>query len=114
MDEVNDMKETDTRLPPDGRDRTADPRQRQARNIDPSEAVTFFAFVCGAIGAVVGVVAATVVAGLDNWSSLLVDCLLSAFAGGSAGIVAGGMLGAIIAVARGVTRPTRPEASNTR
>ena len=71
------------------------------RVVDPSEAVTGMSFLFGAVGAVIGVIAALLVSPL-NWASILY-CLLSAFAGGSAGVVTGGMLGAVFAVMRGVT-----------
>ena len=73
------------------------------RIVDPSEAVTGLSFVFGALGAVVGIVAALIVSpGMSV--SLLFYCLLAALAGGSAGIVTGGMIGAIFAVMRGVTQ----------
>jgi hypothetical protein len=75
------------------------------RVVDPSEAVTGLSFVFGAIGALVGVVAALALS--PEFSlAMLGYCLLAALAGGSAGIVTGGMIGAIFAVVRGVT-PSR-------
>jgi hypothetical protein len=80
------------------------------RVVDPSDAVTGMSFVFGAAGAVIGAVSALFVSPL-GWASILY-CLLSAFAGGSAGVVTGGMIGAIFSVVRGVTaRPGKPEAS---
>lgn len=80
------------------------------RAVDPAEVVTSLGFLFGAAGAVIGAVSALFVSPL-GWISILY-CVLSAFAGGSAGIVTGGMIGAILAVARGVTaRPGTPETS---
>jgi len=76
------------------------------RVVDPSEAVTGMSFVFGAIGVLVGVVAA-LLASPFGWGTI-VYCLLAAFAGGSAGVVTGGMIGAVFAVARGVTARARP------
>ena len=78
-----------------------------ARVVDPSEAVTGLSLVFGAIGALVGVVAALFASPL-GWGTI-VYCLLGAFAGGSAGVVTGGMIGAIFAVVRGVSARPRPE-----
>lgn len=80
------------------------------RVVDPSDAVTGLSFLFGAAGALIGAIAALFVSPL-GWTSILY-CLLSAFAGGSAGVVTGGMIGAIFAVVRGVTaRPGNPEKS---
>ena len=76
------------------------------RVVDPSEAVTGMSFVFGAIGVLGGVIGALFASPL-GWGTL-VYCLLGAFAGGSAGVVTGGMVGAIFAVARGVTARARP------
>ena len=78
---------------------------RARRVVDPSDAVTGMSVLFGAAGAVIGVVAALVVAPL-GWATI-VYCLLAAFAYGSAGIVIGGMIGAIFAVLRGVTTRSR-------
>lgn len=78
---------------------------RSARVIDPSEAVTGLSFVFGALGALVGVIA-TLILSPELSLAMLAYCLLAALAGGSAGIVTGGMIGAIFAVLRGVT-PSR-------
>jgi hypothetical protein len=75
-----------------------------ARVVDPSDAVTGLGFVFGAIGALVGIIAAMFVSPGISFA-VLGYCVLAALAGGSAGIVAGGMVGAILAVARGVTPP---------
>lgn len=77
---------------------------RRVRVVDPSDAVTGIGMVFGAIGMFVGVVAAVVVSP-DFSLHLLGYCALAALAGGSAGIVTGGMIGAILAVAKGVTPP---------
>lgn len=77
-------------------------RDGSRRVVDPSEAVTGLGFVFGVVGALVGVVAAVFVS--PSFSAALIGyCLLAAFAGGSAGVVTGGMIGAIFAVWRGVT-----------
>ena len=82
-------------------------RRRFARVVDPSDAVTGMGFAFGVIGALVGVVAAVFVSPTFS-AALLGYCLLAALAGGSAGVVTGGMVGAIFAVLRGVTtRGTR-------
>ncbi|WEZ85730.1 hypothetical protein P6U16_21990 (plasmid) [Rhizobium sp. 32-5/1] len=69
--------------------------------VDPSDAVTGIGMVFGAIGMIVGVIAAVVVSP-DFSLYLLGYCALAALAGGSVGIVTGGMIGAILAVANGV------------
>ena len=76
----------------------------RSRVVDPSDFVTGLGFVFGAIGALVGIVAAVFVSSGISLA-LLGYCLLAAFAGGSAGVVTGGMIGAILAVIRGVTPP---------
>jgi hypothetical protein len=77
------------------------------RVVDPSEAVTGMGFVFGAVGVLIGVVTALFASPL-GWGTIAY-CLLAAFAGGSAGVVTGGMVGAIFAVVRGVTaRPGAP------
>lgn len=76
--------------------------------VDPSDAVTVLSMVFGVIGVLVGVVAAVIVSP-DFSLYLLGYCALAGLAGGSAGIVTGGMIGAILAVAKGVVpqRDTR-------
>ncbi len=70
--------------------------------IDPSDAVTGMGFVFGVVGALVGIAAAVYLA--PSFSLALAGyCIVAAFAGGSAGIVTGGLVGAIFAVVRGVT-----------
>ncbi|WP_234895095.1 hypothetical protein [Agrobacterium vitis] len=70
--------------------------------IDPSDAVTGMGFMFGVVGALVGIVAAVYLA--PSFSLELVGySIVAAFAGGSAGIVTGGLVGAIFAVVRGVT-----------
>ena len=102
------MSETEERpaqleSPPD--DRASTSRQRV---VDPSDAVTGMGFLFGAIGAVIGVVAALIVSG--EFSLWLVGyCLLAGLAGGSAGVVTGGMIGAVFAIVRGVSK--RPQIS---
>jgi hypothetical protein len=77
----------------------------EARVVDPSDAVTGMGFVLGAVGAIVGVVAALVLTPSFAPVTALY-CLLAGLGGASAGIVTGGMIGAIFAVARG-RRPAR-------
>ncbi|WP_105441313.1 hypothetical protein [Neorhizobium sp. T25_13] len=72
--------------------------------VDPSDAVTGLSIVFGVVGALVGMIAAVVVTP-DLSLALLGYCVLTGLAGGSAGIVTGGMVGAILAVAKGVTPP---------
>lgn len=72
----------------------------EARVIDPSDAVTGMGFVLGAIGAIVGVTAALVLSP-SFAATTAIYCLLAGLAGASAGIVTGGMIGAIFAVTRG-------------
>jgi hypothetical protein len=72
--------------------------------VDPADAVTGLSIVFGVIGALVGAIAAVVVTP-DVSLAVLGYCVLAALAGGSAGIVIGGMVGAILAVAKGVTPP---------
>ena len=74
-------------------------RDGPGRVVDPSDAVTGLGLVFGVVGALVGVVAAVFVS--PGFSAALIGyCLLAAFAGGSAGVVTGGMFGAIFAVWR--------------
>ncbi|CAN7408066.1 hypothetical protein [Rhizobium sp. LjRoot254] len=73
-----------------------------ARVVDPSDAVMGLGFAFGAVGALLGVVAALVVSPGISFA-LLGYCILAALAGGSAGVVIGGMVGAVFAVMRGVT-----------
>lgn len=74
------------------------------RVVDPSDAITGMGFFFGLVGAVMGIGAAIFWSPSIAWS-LIGYCLLAALAGGSAGVVAGGMIGAALAVIRGVTRP---------
>jgi len=72
--------------------------------VDPSDAVTGMGFVFGVVGALVGIAAAVYLT--PSFSLALVGyCLVAAFAGGSAGIVTGGLVGAVFAVMRGVITP---------
>ena len=85
----------------------------EGRVVDPSEAVTGMGFFLGAVGAVLGIVAALAVSPL-GWATI-VYCLVAALAGGSAGVVTGGLIGAVFAVVRGVTaRPGSPRAAHHR
>lgn len=83
-------------------DSTSIGRPRRIFVVDPSEAVTGLGFVFGAIGVLVGIVSAVVLSP-DLSFGLLGYCAVAALAGGSAGVVIGGMVGAIIAVAKGVS-----------
>jgi len=72
--------------------------------IDPSDAVTGMGFLFGVGGALMGIALSVYLApGLSL--ALVGYCLVAAFAGGSAGIVTGGLVGAIFAVMRGVVAP---------
>lgn len=75
---------------------------RSGRIVDPSEAVTGLGFIFGAIGVFLGIVAVFVTSPGHVGGLIVVYCVLAAFAGGSAGVVTGGMIGAIFAVLRGV------------
>lgn len=68
--------------------------------VDPSDAVTGLGFVLGLVGAAVGVVAAIVMTPKLEALTILY-CLIGGLAGGSAGVVTGGMIGAVFSVARG-------------
>lgn len=72
------------------------------RVVDPSEAVHGMGFLFGAIGALAGIVVAIFVNGGFS-AALVLYCLLAALACGSAGIVTGGLVGALFAVMRGRT-----------
>jgi hypothetical protein len=98
------MQQTDETAFPTQTDPVVDAWPEHPTNIDPSEAVTILAFVFGAAGALVAIVAALFVSTASSWALLLGSCCLAALAGGSAGIVTGGMIGAILAVARGVLK----------
>lgn len=71
--------------------------------VDPSDAVTGLGFVLGLVGAAVGVLAAVLTAPQFDFSIILY-CLIAGLAGGSAGVVTGGMIGAVFSVARGTQR----------
>jgi len=71
--------------------------------VDPSDAVTGLGFVLGVVGAAVGVISAIVVSPQIHATTLLY-CVIGGLAGGSAGIVTGGMIGAVFSVARGTPR----------
>lgn len=72
--------------------------------IDPSDAVTGTGFVLGLVGALVGIAIAVYLTPSFNLA-LVSYCLVAAFAGGSAGVVTGGLIGAVFAVMRGVIAP---------
>jgi len=78
-----------------------------ARVVDPSDAVTGMGFVLGAVGAVIGVIAALFLSPSLSAATAFY-CLLAGLAGASAGIVTGGMIGAIFAVMRSRRAPPRP------
>ncbi|ACP26330.1 hypothetical protein NGR_c25730 [Sinorhizobium fredii NGR234] len=71
------------------------------RQIDPSESVTLFAMALGLIGALVGLVAGLVFLSDQGLAVAILNCLIAILAGGSAGVVTGGTIGAAIAVFRG-------------
>lgn len=72
------------------------------RVVDPSEAVTGLGFIFGAIGIIAGIIAVFVASPGPVSVLTIVYCAIAAFAGASAGVVTGGMIGAIFAVVRGV------------
>lgn len=71
--------------------------------VDPSDAVVGLGFVFGAIGGLIGVIAAVILSPEFSGSTLYY-CFMAGLAGGSAGIVTGGMVGALFSVARGNRR----------
>lgn len=71
--------------------------------VDPSDAVTGLGFALGVVGAAIGVIAAIVVSPQFEASTFLY-CVIGGLAGGSAGVVTGGMIGAVFSVARGTPR----------
>ena len=71
--------------------------------VDPSDAVTGLGFLFGLVGAAIGVVA-TIIVSPQFAVSTVFSCLIGALAGGSAGVVTGGMIGAVFSVARGTPR----------
>ena len=75
-------------------------RDDHQRVVDPSDAVTGLGFVLGLAGAAAGVVTVLVISG-PLVAATVLYCLIGALAGGSAGVVTGGMIGAIFSVARG-------------
>jgi len=84
-----------------------DTRGAASRVLDPSVAVTGLGFIFGLVGTVLGIAAAIFLSNGIGWG-LIGYCFLAALAGGSAGVVTGGMVGAAIAVMRGVARsPSR-------
>lgn len=87
-------------MTPDPHRTDGDERQRI---IDPSDAVTGLSFVFGAAGALIGIVVAIFLSPAFS-TATLTYCVLAAFSGGSAGIVTGGMIGAIFSVVRGEPR----------
>lgn len=79
------------------------------RVVDPSEAISGLSFLFGAFGVIAGVAAVIIISPGATITLTGFYCLLGAFAGGSAGVVTGGMVGAVFAVARGVN-PNKPKA----
>ncbi|MCJ8240674.1 hypothetical protein [Peteryoungia algae] len=94
---------------PDGR-LTAD-LTPAVKVVDPSDAVTGMSFVFGLLGATAGVLAALVTLTEFNLG-LLINCLIAAIAFGSAGIVLGGMIGAVLSLKRGIKPPRAGNGSN--
>jgi hypothetical protein len=88
----------------DGLANTAAAVEQRVIAIDPSVAVTGMGSLFGIVGALIGIALSVYLA--PSFSLALVGyCLVAAFAGGSAGIVTGGLVGAIFAVMRGVVAP---------
>ncbi|WP_018237287.1 hypothetical protein [Ensifer sp. BR816] len=106
MQQDTDKSLTQTSAEPATPDQSEAARQgRLDRKMDPSESVTLFAIVLGAIGALAGLVAGLAsLPGLGLGGAVL-NCLIAILAGGSAGIVTGGTVGAAIGVLRGVRVP---------
>ncbi|QPB18572.1 hypothetical protein [Rhizobium sp. 007] len=100
------MEDTDRQSPPVENDTAQAPR---SPTIDPSEAVTGVAIGLGILGGAIGVVSTLFLADASSVGSWIVYCLIAALAGGSAGIVVGGMFGAIFAVTRGIMVPARSD-----
>ncbi|MCA1371126.1 hypothetical protein I6F15_27725 [Bradyrhizobium sp. BRP14] len=75
------------------------------RQIEPSESVSLFAIAFGAIGSLIGLVAAIILLPDSGEGIAFLNCLIAFLAGGSAGVVAGGTLGAALGVFRGVRAP---------
>ncbi|WP_428843166.1 hypothetical protein [Sinorhizobium terangae] len=82
-----------------------DQQERPVGRMDPSESVTLFAIMFGVIGALVGLVAGMAFPSNSQAGVAILNCLIAMLAGGSAGIVAGGTVGATVAVFRGVRVP---------
>lgn len=78
-------------------------RTEDGKVIDPSDAVTGLGFVLGVVGAAFGVTASVIVAPSFD-ASIILYCLIGGLAGGSAGLVTGGAIGAAFSVARGKRR----------
>ncbi|MQV32386.1 hypothetical protein GHK47_04685 [Sinorhizobium meliloti] len=104
------MQSTDERLDGHPAERAAEgsssmQKDLPERHIDPSESVTLFAIALGAIGALVGLIAGIIFLAGSSVGSAVLNCLIAVLAGGSAGVVAGGTLGAALVVFRGVRAP---------
>jgi len=84
-------------------------QERPRRGIDPSESVTLFALVLGLVGALVGLVAGIATLPDARFGPAVLKCLIAMLAGGSAGVVTGGTLGAALGVLRGVRVPKEVE-----
>ncbi|MBY3120964.1 MULTISPECIES: hypothetical protein [Rhizobium] len=100
------MEDTDHQSPLGASGTTQSPR---IRTIDPSESVTGVGIVFGILGAVIGAGSTALLGDASSVGSWIAYCFIAALAGGSAGIVIGGMFGAIFGVIRGVTIPARKD-----
>ncbi|MDH0873838.1 hypothetical protein [Agrobacterium pusense] len=75
----------------------------RVRIFEPSEAVTGFGIVFGVAGAAIALAASFWMSDASGIGARIVYAVIAILAGGSGGIVIGGMIGAIIGVARGRT-----------
>lgn len=85
----------------------------RVRIFEPSEAVTGFGIVFGVAGAAIALAASFWMSDASGIGARIVYAVIAILAGGSGGIVIGGMIGAIIGVARGRTIRTAPHDKQT-
>ncbi|MDK1491264.1 hypothetical protein QN219_14530 [Sinorhizobium sp. 7-81] len=95
-------------------DRSPEQHEQPDRQIDPSESVTLFAIALGTIGALAGLAAGFFFSSGSGTGASVLNCLIATLAGGSAGVVTGGTIGAAIGVLRGVSAPKRTADSTSR
>lgn len=85
----------------------------RVRIFEPSEAVTGFGIVFGVAGAAIALAASFWMSDANGIGARIVYAVIAILAGGSGGIVIGGMIGAIIGVARGRTIRAEPDDKRT-